>query len=119
MPLPFLDTEILGSPFIDPSVLDKLIVISDDAQCLKILSEAGISLPPENPPFTKNIVRFFWPTATGDWPAMVFHEYGHPLPADNGYSAMLLPPTIDFISAQATFFIIIALTDRQPQLAAA
>ena len=119
MPLPFLDTEILGSPFIDPSVLDELVVISDDAQCLKILSDAGITMPSENPPFTKNIVRFFWPTSTGDWPAMVFYEYGHPLPADNGYSAMLLPPTIDPISAQTTFFIIIALTEKPPQLAAA
>ena len=119
MPIPFLDAEILGSPFIDPTVLDELVVVSDDAHCRKILADAGITVPPENPPFTKSIVRFSWPTVTGDWHAMVFYEYGHPLPADNGFSAMLLPPHIDPISAQTTFFIIIALTEKPPQLAAA
>ena len=116
----FLEPEILGSPTIDPSTLEQMIVIQDDFACAIILKKAGIQLPPENPPFTKNILRFQLDFPGESFHALCFHEYGHSNPADNGLSITLIPTTIDAQSAEAVFKIICGATEaKAPELAAA
>lgn len=118
--IPFLDTLILGSPDIDPETLDELIIVSDDSTCIRILAACGVTLPPETPPFNKHIARFTWNTPEGDFYAMAFYEYGHRNPADNGYTIILIPTSIDRLSVEITFRVIIATTAAMPpELAAA
>jgi len=110
MPIPFLETIILGSPDIDPSTLDELVIVSDDTTCIRILAVAGVALPTETPPYNKHIARFAWNTPEGDFQALAFYEYGHSKPADNGYTVILLPSSIDAVSVAAVFALIIKLT---------
>ena len=81
---------MLGDVKIDPAAFEKLITFTDDEQCKAILADVGVTTVTEKPPFTKSTSFFNW----NNHRAMAFYEYGHPLPADNGYTIVMLPFSI-------------------------
>ena len=88
--------------------------------CREILDSAGIQIPPECPPYNKNILRFQLNTEDGDFHALCFHEYSHPNPKDNGLSITLIPLSIEIDTAEAVFKIICDATAAVgPELATA
>ena len=92
---------------IDYAAFEQLVTFTDDEQCRAILADVGITGVEEKPPFTKSTTFFNW----HDHRVMAFYEYGHPLPADNGYTIVMLPFSIDVESAAHLFALIIRLTE--------
>ena len=105
--LRFLESEVLGNVNIDPAAFEELITFTDDEQCKAILADVGVTTVTEKPPYTKSSSFFNW----NHHRAMAFYEYGHPLPADNGYTIVMLPFSIDVESAAHLFALIIRLTE--------
>jgi len=91
---------------IDYAAFEELITFTNDEQCKAILADVGLASIEEKPPFTKSTAFFNWKNHR----AMAFYEYGHPLSADNGYTIVMLPFSVDAESAANLFALIIKLT---------
>ncbi|MDB6017691.1 MAG: hypothetical protein JWR19_2180 [Pedosphaera sp.] len=78
-----------------------VLMIEDDAQCLRILSEAGLlnALTPR--PGKDTACTSF---EHGEFRCLACYHYGHTNPADNGYLVVMMPKSIFSEQDAAVFF---------------